>query len=155
MEEQDVAQVCLNGHTTNSYTQTLPHNNKNFCPQCGEKTITVCQSCNHPIRGKSPSLALIAYHAPSFCESCGSPFPWTSRGIQAAIDLAEVELEEADKEMFEQNIGELVKDSPQTKVAAARIKKIIGKVGGTFGDSVREIIVDIASETAKKAIWGK
>ena len=101
------------------------------------------------------AVSFARYNPPSFCQSCGSPFPWTSNRIQAAIDLAEIELDEADKKVFEQSVGELVTDSPQTKVAATRIKKILVKAGSTFGDAIREILVNIASETAKTCCGDK
>ncbi|KYP79598.1 DUF2321 domain-containing protein [Ferroacidibacillus organovorans] len=159
MGKFDVAQVCLNGHPTNSTMIESPEFNKSFCPVCGAKTINACSACNHAIQGEYKVEGVVdlsyVYDPTAFCQSCGEPFPWTSRRIKAAIDLAESELEEADKEVFEQNVGELVTDSPQTKVAAARIKKILTKVGTTFGESIRDILVDVASETAKKIIWGQ
>ena len=48
-----------------------------------------------------------------------------------------------------------MKDSPATRVAATRIKKVVLKVGGPLGESLRSLLVDIASETAKKIILGK
>lgn len=156
MGEYDVGQVCLNGHPTNGHYRTMPQFNKDFCPDCGEKTITVCPDCNTSIEGQyvSRGIAGFSYHPPAYCKSCGSPFPWASRAIQAAIDLAEVELDGTDREVFEQNVGELTKNSPQTKVAAARIKKIVVRAGGAFGETLRDILVDVASETAKKMLWG-
>jgi len=158
MSTFDVAQVCLNGHPANDSMRRLPQFNKNFCSKCGERTIRTCSSCNNPIPGQYHVEGVVSvgfrYHPPAYCQSCGSAFPWTTRGIQAAIEFAKLELDEADKEVFEQNVGELVKDSPQTKVAAARIRKVFAKSGSAFGDSIREILVDIASESAKKMLWG-
>jgi len=73
----DVQQVCLKGHQiTGGLFQYK--NGKDFCPTCGEKTISKCQKCNtdidgdfvHPIEGRGSA-------PPNNCHKCGAPFPWT------------------------------------------------------------------------------
>ncbi|WP_327195535.1 DUF2321 domain-containing protein [Sphingobium sp. Ant17] len=49
---------------------------------------------------------------------------------------------------------ELTKDSPKTQVASLRFKKVMTKVGASVASGVRDIVVDVLSEAAKKAIWG-
>lgn len=136
---------------------SFPERNKPFCPNCGERTIHSCPTCNYEIRGKGHSIGYARglYHSPAYCESCGAAFPWTSRKIQAVFDLAALELTQEDQDILQNNVEDMMKDSPATRVAATRIKKVVLKVGGPLGESLRSLLVDIASETAKKIILGK
>lgn len=52
------------------------------------------------------------------------------------------------------DLTELTKDSPKTEIASLRFKRIMTKVGTTVASVVRDIVVDVLSETAKKTIWG-
>lgn len=157
MGRHDVAQICLNGHVANDSTQRYPEFNKAFCEQCGAATITSCPNCSKPIQGAYHVEGMVDYsdpQAPPFCIGCGHAFPWTEARIQAAKELAELELSEEDSAVFAESVAELVKDSPRGTLAAAKVKKIMSKAGKTFCDAARDILVDIVSETAKKAIWG-
>src|SRR4051812_45107161 len=75
----DVGQICLNGHVINSHARQYSDMNSDYCPTCGEKTITQCPSCNTPIRGMFEVPGVIdmvsRYHAPAFCYKCGKPYP--------------------------------------------------------------------------------
>jgi hypothetical protein len=55
---------------------------------------------------------------------------------------------------FKVDLESLVKDTPQAKVASFRVKTFLGKAGKEITSVARDILVDIVSETAKKAIWG-
>ncbi|WP_342315558.1 DUF2321 domain-containing protein [Lysobacter sp. FW306-1B-D06B] len=57
-------------------------------------------------------------------------------------------------EQFRADLAELTKDGPKTQVASLRFKKVMAKVGSSVAFGVREIVVDVLSEAAKKAIWG-
>jgi hypothetical protein len=46
-----------------------------------------------------------------------------------------------------------VRDTPKTTVAATRFKKLVLKGGKELAGGFRDILVDIASETAKKILW--
>jgi hypothetical protein len=52
------------------------------------------------------------------------------------------------------DLTELTKDSPKTQVSSLRFKTAMAKVGSTVAQGVRDIVVDVLSEAAKKAIWG-
>jgi hypothetical protein len=156
VKDYDVAQVCPNGHVANDSTVQFPEFNRVYCEACGEMTITACPSCEHPIRGRLPGgLSLAEFKPPAFCRNCGQPFPWTQRGIQAAIDLATVVggLEGDDAAEFDASIRDIARDTAQAQVSAHRVKKLLGKVATATGSAIRDIMVDIASETAKKIIW--
>lgn len=155
----DAAQICLNGHVINSSLRMYPQHNKKFCDQCGAATIDNCLNCKTEIQGKYHIEGVVSlkssYKAPAFCRNCGKPYPWTEAKIQAAHELAQ-ELEnisEDDKKILTQSIDDIVKDTPKTTLAATRFKEILSKTGKPVVDAFRDILVDIASETAKKLLW--
>lgn len=156
----DTAQVCINGHAINDSFKQHPTLNQDFCDKCGAKTITQCESCNPPIKGlyNVPGVAAIGfeYPPPKFCHNCGKPYPWTKSSLKAAKELAgEIEnLNDEEKRILKQSLDELVKDSPNTQVAALRFKRLMSKTGKSSADALKDILVNILSESAKKLIWG-
>ena len=86
---------------------------------------------------------------------CGHPFPWTKSKLQAAHELAQEidNISDEDRAILQKSIDDLVKDTPATPVAATRFKKIMVKVGQTTAGMFREILVDVLSEAAKKAMF--
>lgn len=75
--------------------------------------------------------------------------------MDAARELAQFigELSPEDQAILNQNLDDLVKDTPHTAVAAAKFKSIVAKVGKEAASGFRDILVDVVSETAKKLIW--
>ncbi|MCL4301435.1 MAG: DUF2321 domain-containing protein [Anaerolineae bacterium] len=57
-----------------------------------------------------------------------------------------------EKAILKQSIRELTQETPKTEVAAIRVRKFLAKAGGQALGMFREILVDVASETAKKAM---
>jgi len=51
-------------------------------------------------------------------------------------------------------LDDLVVDSPRTKLAASRVKRLLAKAGGELPGMFREVVVSIASDAAKKAFLG-
>lgn len=154
----DVAEVCPNGHVANHSTQTYPQHNRTFCEKCGEKTITKCPACHEPIRGDyhvSGYVGPSGYEPPAFCSDCGRPFPWTDRRLAAAKELVlEAEHLTADERIqLAETLDDIVRDVPRTQIAAMRFKRLATKAGAATAGALRDIIVDVASETAKKIIW--
>jgi len=154
-----VAEVCPNGHVTTDSADVYPEQREKFCSKCGEATITKCPSCHANIRGDyyvEGIFAVSEYHPPAYCFNCGSPFPWTERKIESAIELIQVggKLTEQELNQFKEDLNELTKDSPKVQVASVRFKQVMAKVGSTVAGGVREIVVDVLSEAAKKALWG-
>lgn len=130
--------VCLNGHSV------AP--GKARCGTCGEKTITKCPDCGLSI----PSALAV------FCNNCGNPFPWTEKRLSAARELAK-ELDSLDDEervLLTKSIDEIVRDTPKTPVAALRYKEIVSKVDEGAAQAFRELLINVVSARAKKAIWG-
>jgi hypothetical protein len=75
--------------------------------------------------------------------------------LEAAKELIALqsELSASEKDAMNNSIDEIVKDSPRTIVEASKFKIAISKVGVAVGQGLRDILVDVASETAKKIIW--
>jgi hypothetical protein len=96
-----------------------------------------------------------SYVRPAFCGQCGKPFPWTVGAFEAAALLAKEteELDASDCDTLSESLGDIVVETPKTPVATARIKRIIGKAGPAFGNGLRDLLVDVVSETVKKSIW--
>lgn len=155
-----VAQVCPNGHVATTAADQNPELREAFCSKCGEETIMQCPSCSASIRGDFYVEGVFGlggdYEPPSFCHNCGSRFPWTERKIAGAVELVEAgaELSPEEVQQFRTDLTELTKDSPKTQVASLRFKKVMTKVGTSVASGVRDIVVDVLSEAAKKAIWG-
>ena len=154
----DTAQICTNGHVINPCSGSEPESNTKFCDKCGAPTITNCPNCNTTINGyhHTPGFADIGYHyiPPSFCPSCGEPYPWTEAKLKAAKELADLleDLRPEERELLKKSFDDIVRDTPQTAVAATQFKRLAAKVGKTVAEELRKLVVDIASETAKKIL---
>lgn len=157
-EGYDVAQVCMTGHLITSMARSCPQIQEAFCQRCGEPTLMACPECEQPIRGEyhhpdvfdPPDISV-----PRFCPFCGKPFPWTSRSIAAAAELAQLngELTPDEARAFEQHLGDVVKDSPKSMASAGRLKKLMEKLASGTATSIRELIVNLVSESAKRILW--
>jgi hypothetical protein len=150
------AQICLNGHVVNAFAIQRSESNQDFCATCGAKTIMKCPKCDGLIRGCAwGAWDSDDYRRPANCIKCGSPLPWTEAQSQAAIDLF---IEESgftgdDAKGFEDAVHDAVKDGPRTQVAGSRIGKALKKVSKQTGKVFYDVVKDILSEAAKKAIW--
>ena len=152
----DVAQICINGHVINPSYSSFPQFNQKFCDTCGAPTIINCGYCNTTIRGRYHGHITIAeFKPPSFCHECGKPYPWTESKLKAAKELSDEfeNLTPEERETLKKSLDDIVRDTPQTPVASTRFKKIVAKAGKVAADGLRDILVDIASEAAKKIIW--
>jgi len=154
----DVAQVCLNGHVTNSSTRQSPEFSEKFCRACGAATITKCPHCSNEIRGYCHIPGVVTMgdeSAPPFCVDCGSPFPWTKARLDAARELAmeqdALTLEE--REALAKSLDDLVRDTPRTSLSAMRFKKLASKAGIATAGGFKDILVSVITEGAKKIIW--
>jgi len=153
----DIAQICLNGHIINAMTSTNPEHSMNFCDICGASTITNCQHCKHDIRGKYHVRGVLnsRYMTPKFCLNCGTPYSWTDIKIKAAQELVLGldNLTQVEKENLNKSLNDIIRDTPETTVAATKAKKLFAKAGRGVAEGFKNILVDIVSEAAKKMIW--
>ncbi|HCE12447.1 MAG TPA: DUF2321 domain-containing protein [Enterococcus sp.] len=154
-------EVCLNGHQlwTDS-DQNKDPNPVQYCEDCGKKIICTCQECNSPIDGQilyrenmypiedDPSV-------PNFCRHCGMPYPWTVSIMKNTIELLNLDnsLSNIQIESVEKSIPDLLVDTPRTKVAAVKFKQILSGTGSIVKEGLRELLVDVVSETAKKILF--
>ncbi len=150
----DVAQICINGHPTTSALTIVPGAAKNFCDKCGAATITACQHCEHPIRGSSTEGISLGYSPPQFCENCGEPYPWTAAKLEAVNELSALldDLSDEEKQEIEESIRELSSDTPKTPLAAAKVRRLLGKMGQDAYKLTIRVITDVATEAAKKEL---
>jgi hypothetical protein len=117
-----------------------------------------CPECNTSIQGYyySPNvLSIPSYDPPAFCHNCGKPYPWTKDKLHAAQELIleDESLSPDDKEVLSKALPDLVADTPRTQLAATRFKKLIGKAVTLTSEGLKQILIDIASETAKKMLY--
>ncbi len=154
----DTAQICLSGHVVNSTVRKNPEFNRNHCGKCGETTITSCPSCRHDIEGEYhvenlKVVSISTMSAPLFCHNCGKAFPWTERHSQTAIELfLEESMPEDDNRVFAESVSQIAKDTPEAKLASARIKKLLGKIGTSTAACIRDALVKVACDTIKDSI---
>ena len=131
---------------------TSPH-----CSKCGAETIRECPSCKSSIRGDYHIEGVFggSNDPTAYCHSCGNAYPWTQTALDSAKELVEEldQLDRDEKDKLSGSIGELVRDSPQSKVAAVRFKKLMKKAGGPSTDAMRGILVNFVSEAIKKLIF--
>ena len=152
------AQICHNGHTLTSNLEESPGPAAPHCPDCGMPTIERCPNCDTNIRGcyyEDHVHWKRFYSRPSFCHQCGDTFPWTAIKIKSAKDLADdlSGLTEADVETLKETIDDLSADTPRTELAAHRYKKIVAKLGKDATRLLRSLVIEIATEAAKKALF--
>lgn len=155
MDRFDVAQICLNGHVITARAKTQPQLTRQFCDRCGAPTLTTCQNCDANIPGGYLRERIgVPFSAPAFCSNCGVPYPWTEKGLGAARELvSELEgLTEDEKALLGKDLNDIVADTPRTTVAATRWKKALSKASKELAPALREILIEIASETAKKQL---
>ena len=150
-----IAQVCGNGHVISPQIDNYPGASEKYCSTCGTETISACQSCKAPLRGRS------RYHnmgdlwtRPTFCVECGVAFPWTTNAISAARELAVAEnVAEMDRTVLPEIIENLLRDTAQTPVAATRLKNLLAKVSPVAGEGFKQILISVVTESAKRLIW--
>jgi hypothetical protein len=73
--------------------------------------------------------------------------------LEETIDF-EDSLAEEEKKLMKSNIDDIINETPRTEIASMKFKKGLAKAGKESTKIVRDIIVDIASETAKKVLLG-
>jgi hypothetical protein len=154
------AEVCLSGHTTTSRVEDTPELTSRFCPHCGVETIQACPSCKAAIRGdyEVPGVVAIgfAYCPPNHCHNCGTAFPWKTAKLEAAKEhAAEVEgLDATERAQLQGAIDDLAAGGARIDLAASRFKRLMKKAGQTVGSGLYKIVLDVATEAAKKALVG-
>jgi hypothetical protein len=154
----DTALICKSGHVVTSVLQSHPaDSDEKFCKECGAETTSTCLNCKQSIRGyyHMENAEGGGYPRPSFCIHCGQAYPWTEGAVQAAKALADEfdDLDSEEKETMKNSIEELVRDTPNTVVAATRFRRLMTKAGKGASAAFERILIEVMSETAKKIIY--
>jgi hypothetical protein len=92
--EQDVMQVCRNGHVITDLLRGYPERGLSHCDACGAQTVDHCATCGEPIPGAVyvPGLTPAGVRPPPyFCANCGAPFPWARPRRPVSQSLAALE----------------------------------------------------------------
>ena len=158
MGSYDTAQLCLNGHLITESASFIQHR-QDFCDKCGAKTIMECQNCNSKIRGHYSVPGVISfgstYERPNNCYNCGQLYPWTEEIIEVADELISVAdgVSEDEQQKAKASLLDLLNETPRLQLAQIQFKNFIQKAGPELSNALRDITVDILSETVKKSIW--
>jgi hypothetical protein len=154
----DVAQVCQNGHVVTTRYNDYPEFRQDYCDACGTTTTTTCPRCEKEIRGSyRGSVTTGEMPAPAFCLHCGGPFPLHAARVHAAKALVEEidELSAQDKLLCSASIDDIAGNTPMTDAAIMRIKKVIAKAGQGTAEALKKVVLEVASEAARKAMLGQ
>ncbi len=152
MGHYNKATICLNGHIASSMSAKY----RKFCKKCGSETISLCSNCNNYIQGSyETDYFLSDYDRPSYCHECGSPYPWTSKMIENAVELVSIDddLPEDYKEIIKLAIPDLLVETTSTPVAVAKYKKYIPNAQNFVIEGLKNLMYDVVTETVKKSIW--
>ena len=162
MDDYGIAQICLNGHVKSSKCNDDEINEK-FCSICGQGIINKCEKCDTNLKGSYREVSVIdppywypnrQYQKPSYCYNCGEPLQWTKLSKESAYELIELAdaLNDSEKKEFKNSIDDLILESPRTNTAVLKFQKFAKKAGTEITKGLRDIIVDLVSETVKKSI---
>ena len=160
MPYYEAAQICMNGHVITSILSVKRLFNQKYCTQCGALIITTCPKCNERIQGSYYDTSWFldydgTYRKPAFCHNCGAAYPWTDSKLKAARDLSDdlENLTRDERDLLKKTLDDIVRDTPETTVSAQRFKNLAAKAGSIAANALKDILVDIVSETDKKVIW--
>lgn len=166
MTDRDNAQICKNGHVTTIYAEMNPEERQKYCIECGEKNYLVCPNCETPIPGgeiekkyigmgeatRHEGTKIESYSVPKYCGNCGEPYPWTKEKLQAFKDFTELTegLSEDEKEVLENNVDDILSQTPQTKNAVLQIKGILRDQSPEIAKTLKDLMMEFATEVAVK-----
>lgn len=63
-------------------------------------------------------------------------------------------MDETEKSRLASAIDDLAADGPRTELAASRFRTLMSEAGQAVGSGLYKIVLDVATEAAKKAITG-
>ena len=145
----------------------FPEQTCTFCAICGAQTHSICPQCRKPIRGArcvqsrnwvTGSIQVVVGElkgVPAYCSECSEPLPWTIAKLNAAREFAEeIEgLSDEERGILKKSLDDLIRETPQTEVAALRFKRLVAKSGKVTLEGFKHILIDIVSEGAKKILF--
>ena len=63
-------------------------------------------------------------------------------------------LSDEEKKIFLDNIEATLSETPKTQIAATRIAKILNQVSSLTKETIKELVVSVMAESAKRMIFG-
>lgn len=146
------AQICLNGHIITKNLEHDPESTEKYCSDCGKEVIEGCLKCDESIRS---NIYDPIETPPNYCRNCSSPFPWTEKILNNAIELLSLDesLSDNHKDILQSVFPDLLVDTPTTPLAVAKYKKYISSSQGFIQDGLKQIFIDIVSEAVRMSIW--
>jgi hypothetical protein len=148
----DASRICLNGHLlTDAAQANWPLYNDDFCKVCGERLIQKCPECGKEIRGAlvrdDPVMGKEFFPAesiPSYCWSCGKPYPWTQKFLSATRDLVNGsgELTESEKAEFAQSFEDVIRQVPARGKAIEVMKRLWRKLNKPSQDLLNNVLAN-------------
>ena len=149
-----VSQVCTSGHLITDSYDLFECERKKFCPKCGAKTITKCQSCGAEILGVVDGVHAEAA-VEAYCYNCGKPYPWTESALHNAALIIQEESKLSDelKASMVSSLPDITAETPGTNLAIVRMKKVLSTVGDFSVDALRQFVIDFGCEMAKKLLF--
>jgi hypothetical protein len=137
------AQICTNGDVQSA--DGFPFDGTKHCTKCGAECISACVSCRTPIRGKV-KFSAADYECPSFCHSCGKPYPWMDEKLRTAKQFLyhDDKLTPEDrKELWE--LLQYVMSNPKAELTPAKSRLISFKIEKAT-QPIREFVLDLMAK---------
>lgn len=132
--------ICEKGHVISNSSKTCM---RNYC-NCGSKIVSRCSECDAVILGRPVDEYLYgaSYEAPAYCHQCGKPYPWTSLAIESTLLALEEskELSKIEIQQLADILPDVITETPRTRLAAVRIKKVIASAGGFAAECLKEFV---------------
>ena len=144
--------ICENGHEISTLSNSC---SDKYCSKCGSRIINRCPHCNGVIRGRpDESYGFITeFEVPTYCRSCGKPYPWTSAAIEATVHLLEAsDLTSVEQQDIVQILPDAISETPRTLLAAVRFKKALASAGSFVAEGLRQFAIDFGCELLKKQL---
>jgi len=151
----DRAEVCTNGHTTNSQVEKRPEACRRHCSTCGAATLQYCPECNAEILGLPFNWS--AHHEPhAFCHGCGHAYPWTLARKRATEQLLDelLELPVEEREKLKTSIDDIAAFTVGSELAVVRFKKAIPKLAEEGADALKKALSGLAAKEVLKLLFG-
>lgn len=149
----DMAQICERGHLITDSGKTTPELLRDFCKECGSRTLTACLMCERSIDGRMINSGAYGFEfpVPQYCVGCGSPFPWTTSRIDTLLEaIEELEIDDGDKEKLKTSVIDIISETDKTPIAVSRYKRVVGALNERFQKMMWNVFSNVATATVKQ-----
>jgi hypothetical protein len=153
------AAICRRGHVITVRMEQFDQIGER-CTTCGARILIACPECGHRLRGEYYVEGVLGWSAdtprPSFCDKCGTAFPWVDRqgriyelqnrlddeGLDPAIELA-----------VREQLDALLDPDMDEKEAARIWKRVIESAPGLWEKTgAKKIIESVATAYVLKQL---